>query len=32
MSYTQLIDNLVSLAIERHQDRQRSLTVYNQDP
>ena len=32
MSYTQLIDNLVSLAIERHQDRQRSLTVYDQDP
>ena len=32
MSYPQLIDNLVSLAIERHQDRQRSLTVYDQDP
>ena len=28
MSYAQLIDNLVRLAIERHQDRQRSLTVY----
>ena len=32
VSYAQLIDNLVNLAIERHQDRQRSLTVYNQDP
>ena len=30
--YTQLIDSLVSLATERHQDRQRSLTVYKQDP
>ena len=29
MSYAQLIDNLVRLAIERHQDRQRSLTVYD---
>jgi D-alanine-D-alanine ligase len=29
LSYAQLIDRLVSLAIERHQDRQRSLTVYN---
>jgi len=28
LSYAQLIDNLVHLAIERHQDRQRSLTVY----
>ncbi len=28
VSYAQLIDNLVSLAIERHRDRQRSLTVY----
>lgn len=28
VSYAQLIDNLVRLAIERHQDRQRSLTVY----
>ena len=28
LSYAQLIDNLVRLAIERHQDRQRSLTVY----
>lgn len=32
ISYAQLIDHLVSLAIERHQDRQRSLTVYDQDP
>ena len=32
LSYAQLIDNLVRLAIERHQDRQRSLTVYDQDP
>ena len=32
VSYAQLIDNLVRLAIERHQDRQRSLTVYDQDP
>lgn len=32
ISYAQLIDRLVSLAIERHQDRQRSLTVYEQDP
>ena len=32
VSYAQLIDNLVNLAIERHQDRQRSLTVYNQGP
>ena len=31
ISYAQLIDNLVRLAIERHQDRQRSLTVYDQD-
>ena len=31
VSYAQLIDNLVSLAIERHQDRQRSLTIYDQD-
>ena len=30
LSYAQLIDNLVHLAIERHQDRQRSLTVYDQ--
>lgn len=28
LSYAHLIDNLVHLAIERHQDRQRSLTVY----
>ena len=32
LSYTQLIDTLVRLAIERHQDRQRSLTVYDQEP
>ena len=32
VSYAQLIDNLVRLAIERHQDRQRSLTVYERDP
>ena len=32
LSYAHLIDNLVRLAIERHQDRQRSLTVYDQDP
>ena len=32
LSYAQLIDTLVRLAIERHQDRQRSLTVYDQDP
>ena len=32
LSYAQLIDNLVRLAIERHEDRQRSLTVYDQDP
>ena len=32
LPYAQLIDNLVDLAIERHQDRQRSLTVYDQDP
>ena len=32
LSYAQLIDNLVNLAIERHRDRQRSLTVYDQDP
>ena len=30
LSYAQLIDNLVRLAIERHRDRQRSLTVYDQ--
>ena len=28
LSYPRLIDELVSLAMERHQDRQRSLTVY----
>ena len=32
ISYAQLIDNLVNLAVERHEDRQRSLTVYDQDP
>ena len=32
VSYAQLIDNLVRLAIERHQDRQRSLTVYERGP
>ena len=32
ISYAQLIDNLVNLAVERHQDRQQSLTVYEQDP
>ena len=32
LSYAHLIDSLVRLAIERHQDRQRSLTVYDQDP
>ena len=31
LSYAPLIDSLVRLAIERHQDRQRSLTVYDQD-
>lgn len=30
LSYAHLIDSLVRLAIERHQDRQRSLTVYEQ--
>ena len=30
LSYAQLIDKLVRLAIERHRDRQRSLTVYDQ--
>ena len=32
VSYAQLIDNLVSLALERHQDRERSLTVYDALP
>ena len=32
LSYAELIDNLVRLAIERHQDRQRSLTVYDREP
>ncbi len=32
VSYAQLIDNLVSLALERHQDRERSLTVYGTRP
>ncbi len=32
VSYAQLIDNLVSLALERHQDRERSLTVYDTRP
>ena len=31
VSYAHLIDDLVRLAVERHQDRQRSLTVYDQD-
>ena len=31
ISYARLIDNLVNLAVERHQDRQRSLTVYEQN-
>ena len=32
LSYPRLIDELVSLAMERHQDRQRSLTVYAAHP
>ena len=32
VSYPRLIDELVDLARERHRDRQRSLTVYNQEP
>lgn len=32
ITYAQLIDRLVSLAIDRHQDRQRSLTVYDRAP
>ena len=31
ISYPRLIDELVGLAMERHRDKQRSLTVYGQD-
>ena len=32
LSYPRLIEELVSLAMERHRDRQRSTTVYDQIP
>ena len=32
LSYPRLIDELVTLAIERHRDKQRSLTVYDREP
>ena len=32
LSYPRLIDELVSLAMERHRDKQRSLTVYTALP
>ena len=32
LSYPRLIDELVALALERHRDKQRSLTVYDREP